>query len=417
MSGRVEMRRTIAALSVVALGLAACSGGESEETTGAPSTSSADVTRVSLTVWAPHDDQLRGQSWLESMEVAFAQAHPEYAISWINEVVPPDEVGGTIVEDPEEAADVFIYANDQLGMLQETGAIGPLSDDSVNQLYTDFSEQMITSVTAADGQVYGMPTEPNTWFIYYNTAAFTTDQIKSLDTMLENGTVSLPISNAWYLASFYAGAGATFFGDGTDADAGIDLGERSANVTTYLLNLVNNPNFVNDTDGAGMRGLANGTIDAVFSGSWDANNAREALGQNYGVAALPSFTLDGEDIQLRAFSGSKAAGYNPNSEYAGVAEQFAAFLGTTGAQLAHYQMVGVIPANNQLGINPSISSDPVTLVIEDMVANSSISQPTLPEMSNFWGPASEFGLELINGDITADNAADKTDALQEAIND
>ena len=61
-------------------------------------------------------------------------------------------------------------------------------------------------------------------------------------------------------------------------------------VTNYLIDLYNNPNFVVDADGSGLAGMRDGSIKAMFTGSWDAAALKEILGDNMGVAALPTFT-------------------------------------------------------------------------------------------------------------------------------
>ena len=89
--------------------------------------------------------------------------------------------------------------------------------------------------------------------------------------MLEKGVVSFPFTNSWYLPAFYIGNGCTLFGDGTDASAGVDFGgEKAQEVTDYLIDLESNPNFRIDADGSGIAGLRDGSINAMFSGSWDA---------------------------------------------------------------------------------------------------------------------------------------------------
>ena len=40
----------------------------------------------------------------------------------------------------------------------------------------------------------------------------------------------------------------------------------------------------------------------------------------------------------------------------------------------------------------------------------------LPEMANYWTPAQSMGEALVAGDITHDNAAEKTDAMNTAMN-
>ena len=68
------------------------------------------------------------------------------------------------------------------------------------------------------------------------------------------------------------------------------------------------------TDGSGLAGLRDGSINAIFSGSWDANAVKEALGDNMGAAALPTYTLNGQEKQMTAYAGSKAIGVNPYSK-------------------------------------------------------------------------------------------------------
>ena len=89
--------------------------------------------------------------------------------------------------------------------------------------------------------------------------------------MLEKGKVSFPLTNSWYISAFYVANGCTLFGeDGKDEEAGIDFsGEKGAAVTEYLVNMAANKNFVNDESGIGVSGMCDGTINAMFSGSWD----------------------------------------------------------------------------------------------------------------------------------------------------
>ena len=54
-----------------------------------------------------------------------------------------------------------------------------------------------------DGDIYAVPYTSNTWFMYYDKRVFSEDDVKSLDTMLEKGKVSFPLSNSWYIQAFY----------------------------------------------------------------------------------------------------------------------------------------------------------------------------------------------------------------------
>jgi arabinogalactan oligomer/maltooligosaccharide transport system substrate-binding protein len=396
------------------LGVAAC--GSSSNSGDAGSKGATGTTEASLTVWGPSEDQANADSWLPKMEKAFEKAHPEYKITWKNAVVNEGDAGTTVKQDPSAAADVYMFANDQLGTLIDAQAIGELSDDAAKQVKEQNADSMVTSITGTDGKLYGVPYTGNTWFMYYNKAKFSADDIKSLDAMLAKGKVSFNLGNSWYLPAFYVGAGATIFGpDGTDQSAGIQLGDNAASVTKYLVKLVHNPNFVVDNDnGAGLAALQNGTADVLFSGTWQAADAKKALGDNYGAAQLPSFTTDSGTYQMKSFSGSKAAAYNPNSKSPKVASQFAAFLGSTEAQKAHFEMRQIVPTDKTL--SSDVTSDPSAVAQMDTIANTSVNQSTLPAMADFWDPAKTFGTALVNKDVTDANAAQKTEAWAASYN-
>ena len=98
--------------------------------------------------------------------------------------------------------------------------------------------------------------------VIMDSTVFTAEDVVSLDAMLAKGKVAFPLSDAEYLAAFYVANGGTFFGDGTNAALGIDFaGEKGIAVTKYLAQLMKNPNFVVDAEGAGLTGLQDGTLD------------------------------------------------------------------------------------------------------------------------------------------------------------
>jgi len=404
---------SVAAAAALALTLSACgSGNGSSNTSSEASNAGGGTTDVTLTVWAPAEDQPTSDSWLQTQEAAFEAAHPEYKMTWTNAIVSEGDTGNTVKQDPTAAADVYLFANDQLGALVQANAVGVLPPDSATQVQSQNTDLMISSVTGTDGKLYGVPYTSNTWFLYYDKSKFTADDIKSLDAMLAKDKVAFPLTNSWYIASFYVGNGCTLFGpNGTDESAGIDFGgEKADTVTSYLVDLVANPNFVNDGAGEGLAGLQNGTIAAMFSGSWDAAAVKAALGDNYAAAQPPAYTLNGKQVPMKAFAGSKAAAFNPNAANPTVASQFAAFLGSKDAQSAHYTMRNVIPSDKDLASDPTISSDPVAIAQMDTIANTSILQPTVTKMGTYWDPAASFGQALISGDVNASNAAEKTEA-------
>ncbi|MBQ8823268.1 MAG: extracellular solute-binding protein [Lachnospiraceae bacterium] len=407
-------------------GLTACGGSQTpQDSQQAPAESkqeaqgsTEEVRTVDLLVWAPSEDQAQEHgNWLSTMCEKFDEEHPEWEINFTYGVCAEGDAKATVTQDVEAAADVYMFANDNLNDLLASGAIARIGGSALDYVNAEIPESLVNSVTV-DGAVYGIPFTSNTWFMYYNKSIFTEDDVKNLDTMLEKSKVAFPLTNSWYIASFYAANGCTLFGDGTNEAAGIDFGgDKAVAVTDYLVDLAANPNFVNDADGAGIAGLTDGSIGAMFTGSWDYQNIVDAIGEeNVGAAQLPTITLNGEEKQMMAFAGSKAIGVNPHCEDADVAIALAAYLGGEEAQRAHYEMRGIIPANNTVAGDEAVKSDVVANAQSATIANTSIMQPIVGNMGRYWSPAENMGKAIVAKEVTHDNAAAQTELMNESMN-
>ena len=405
-------KKVVSVLLVAAMTATMVAGCGSKGSNSASGTegSGDDKWSGTITVWSPQEDQDTG--WLSKECEAFNEAHPEWDITFKYGVCAEGDVKSTVTQDVKKAADVYMLANDNIPDLVAANALAELGGSYLEDVQANNSESIASSVTYND-QLVAFPFSSNTWFMYYDKSVYSEDDIKSLDTMLEKGKVSFPLSNSWYIQAFYVGNGCSLFGDGTEADKGIDFGgDKAAAVTNYLVDLAANPNFINDADGAGLAGLRDGSVNAVFSGTWDAEAVKEALGDNMGVAALPTFTLDGKECQMKSFMGSKAIGVNPNAENMQASMALAAYLASEDAQKDHYDMRNILPSNT----NIDVSSDQIAAAVADTMKNTSIVQPLLSEMSNYWSPAENMGKNIIAGEITHDNAAEKTEDMNTAMN-
>ena len=405
LSRRDFLRLTAAAAGTAAAGgmLSGCAEGGSEN--------------VRLMVWSPSLDQAKDNGeWLQTCCNRFAELHPEWNITFVYGVADEAGAAGTVSQDAEASADVFMFANDTLTTLTDAGALAKFGGIYADEIKATNSQALLDSLTVND-YIYGVPFTTNTWFMYYDKSVFTEEDIKSLDAMLAKGVVSFPFTNSWYLPAFYFGNGCTLFGDGTQEELGVDFsGQKAVDVTNYLIDLYNNPNFIVDADGSGMAGLRDGSIKAIFTGSWDAVAIKEILGDNMGVAALPTFTLNGEEKQMYAYAGSKAIGVNTNSRYMVQAIQLAIYLGGAESQQLHYDLRTVIPCNTQLLADPAIASDELVAAQNDTFDRTSILQPFVSGMSNCWTPVENMGKGIRSGQITHDNAAEQTEAMNEAMN-
>ena len=411
----------LACMMVVAM-FAGCGGSaETTETQAAAQetkAASVEVQSFTMKVWGPQEDQADANSFLQVACEKFDEAHPEWDIDFVFEVCAEGDAGTMVSKDPSAAADVYMFANDQLGTLIQANAIAKLGGDTLTQVQETNSETMVQSVSSGDG-VYGVPFTGNTWFMYYDSSFYTEEDIKSLDAMMAKGTVAFPVTNTWYLPAFYYAVGGTMFGDGTDGAAGVVFGgEAGAAATTYVAEALAAGTLIDDANGAGLDGLRNGTIHAIFSGTWDAGNVEEILGENYAAAQLPAATINGEECQLYSFSGSKAYGVNPNSANLKAAYALAAWLGSAEMQDLHFELRNgeVIPCNAELLATDEYSSNAAAVAQNNTIANTSKLQPTITEMGTYWTNADSMGKALANGDINADNAADMTEKWNAGLN-
>lgn len=403
-----KLARAAAALCAGALLLTGCGGTENAQQT---------KEKVRLMVWSPSEDQSQSSGqWLQTCCERFAEMHPEWDITFVYGVADEASAATAVAQDPEASADVFLYANDTLTTMTDAKALAKFGGKYADELKVTNSETLLDSLTL-DGYIYGVPFTTNTWYMYYDKRVFSEEDVKSLDTMLEKGVVSFPFVNSWYLPAFYFGNGCTLFGDGTQEELGADFGgENAVEVTEYLVDLAANPNFKIDQDGSGLAGLRDGSIHAIFSGSWDAAAVREILGENMGVAALPTYTLNGEEKQMYAYAGSKAIGVNTSTDYMVQAVELAMYLGSAEAQQLHYELRGVIPCNTELNEDPAIAADEVVRAQNDTFDRTSKLQPFVAQMNNCWTPVENMGKAIRNGTVTKENAAEQTKAMNDAMN-
>ena len=428
------MKKIIAMLLalVMVLGLAACGASEpapteapktDATTPAATPTEAAGPEEITLKVWAPQEDWGDDAKWLNIMLKKFEEAHPEYAITWDLGVCGEGDAKSLVGTDPTAAGDVFMFASDQIGALIQAGALAKLGGSYLEQVqngYTDFFKNTVTY----EGDIYGFPMTINTWFMYYNKSLVSDEDAKSLEKLLEKGTVAFPMTTAWYNGAFFLANGGTIFGEaGNDEAAGIQFGgEAGYAAAAKMVELMANPNFINDADGKGNSGLKDGSVVAYFNGSWEYTNAEgtgvyDVLGENLGCAQLPTVNIDGKDVPMKSLAGTKCVGVNPNAKNQKAAMQLAAFLASEEGQQLRFELRNITPALASLAETDAVKASACAQAEIAVANNTSAIQSGLPAMDTaFWGPMGTFGANVDNGTVTADNVQEQVDALVEAMN-
>lgn len=292
-------------------GLTGCGSSELEnqsaETESLETDGEVEVEAVTLKVWTPENQHTNGT--IESMAASFQELHPEYDITFTYEVISEDAVGGEILKDVEAAADVFFFLSPQTVELVEAGALARLGGTTVDMIQETMSDTVVGTVTNPyDGSIYGIPFTHNTYFMYYDKSLLTETDVETIEGVIEKdlgeGVTNFFLESAggWKLASWYYGAGCTIYGeDQNDLSAGCDWNnETGVAVTNYLLDMKTNPKVAFDNEINPTELIGEHKLGAWFDGTWNYQVYKEVLGDDLGMAVLPTYELNGNTNQLKA---------------------------------------------------------------------------------------------------------------------
>ena len=381
----------------MALSLAACGGSASvaaSDSTAAESDATGAVEDVTLTMWGAEEDQ----DLLRQISDKFIEENKDKVNLTINIGVQSEsECKDTVLNDPEAAADVYAFADDQLNQLVAAGALQEIpAEMNLEDVKTRNSPASVDAATI-DGKLYAYPlTADNGYFMFYDSSFYTEEDVKSLDTMLEKAAaagkkVSMDLANGWYLYSFYAGAGLEL---GLNEDGVTNFCNWNeapgADVTQAIIDIAKNPGFVSLKDESFTGELKAGNLVAGVNGTWRANDAAEVWGDNYAACKLPTYTLNGEQVQMASFSGFKLIGVNRHSKNVGWAMMLADYVTNEENETLRFEMRGQGPSNLKAlenAASPALSA---------VVAQSEFA--SLQRVgNNFWTPAESLGSILAKG--------------------
>ena len=380
-----------------------------------------EVTEVALKVWCSSNQVETGI--MEQQQKAFEEAHPEWKITWTTEIVGEDKCQESVLKDVDAAADVFMFASDQLPDLVNAGAIAQLGG-STAEMVNSTMDQTVIDTAMADGKLYAIPFTHNTFFMYYDKTLLNEEQIKSLEGIMSAETADnvynfyFESAGGWKLGCYYYGAGLSVFGpDGTDLSAGVDWNNATGlAVTNYLIDLINNPKCAYDGEIAVSELIADHRLGAWFDGSWNYDSYHDVLGDDLGMAVIPTFNPDGTDHQLLGFYGSKCIGVSAKSKNPAAAVAFAAFLGNEENQVLRYEKSAQIPTNVNAAATEAVQSSELAAVITAESNNCSVMQPLSTTFSaRYWTYAGAIPTEIRSGEINKDNAQAKLDTFVAAM--
>ena len=359
---------------------------------GLAASSLAEGETVTLKVWGSQEDQ----ELLGVLVENFKAANPDTTWDISLGVVGEPDAKARYLEDPAAAADVFAFSNDQLLDLVNADALYEVTRN-LNAIVAANSAGSIESATL-DGVLYGYPmTADNGYFLYYDKSVLSEEDVQTLDSILAKANeaskkVFMDVSNGWYIASFFLGAGCTLGLDENgkqtcdfNNEAGVAAGEAIRAFTA-------DPAFLTGDDSVLTGGMGD-TICAGVSGTWNAAAIQEKLGENYAACKLPTFTLNGEQVQMSSFIGTKLIGVNTQTAHPVEAMMLAEFLTNEEAQQLRFEMREIGPSNSNVAASEEVQANIALAALAEQ-SQYGVSQKYV--LGNFWTPSEAFGLAMEN---------------------
>lgn len=278
------------------------------------------------------------------------------------------DAASMIINDVESAPDLFTFAQDCTARLVQAGALTQLGYNTSIRIRNENTASSIDAVIVGD-DLYGYPmTADNGYFMYYDKSVISESDVDSLEALIaaceaSGCDFSFELENSWYIASFFFATGCVsewevdtngeFVGlyDTFNSPSGLIAAKGMQKLLTS--SCYKNSSFATDF-GAARRSAV------VVSGTWNYVQAKSYLGDNLGVADLPSFTVDGQSYHLSSFSGCKIMGVKPQSDAQRIAalNLLAQYLTGEECQLERFEYTSWGPSNLAAQQDPEVLAAP-----------------------------------------------------------
>ncbi|MDE6619892.1 MAG: extracellular solute-binding protein [Lachnospiraceae bacterium] len=326
--------------------------------------------KVSLRVWVEEANIENLQKMIDSFEQEYAgQAEFDITI----EVSADADTRTNVLGDIHNAADIFSMPDDQLYSMIAGGALSPV----VNQSEVK-SANLPEAVDAAsyNGTLYAYPySADNGYFLYYNKAYLSDSDVQTMDRILEvaaenEKTLSMEFNSGWYLYSFFGNTGLEFGinDDGVTNYCNWNTTEgriKGVDVTQALLDIATHPGFAAQPDGSFVEDMQAGNCIAGISGVWNAVAVQEAWGNNYAACKLPTYTCNGQQIQMSSFVGYKMFGVNAYSEHLAWAHKLADWITNEENQILRFEERSTGPSNIVAASSDVVAKVPAIAAVID----------------------------------------------------
>ena len=286
------------------------------------------------------------------------------------EAVGEGEAATQMVTDVEAGADIYCFAQDQFARLVQAGALSQLGTNAA-KMVTDNNTASTVSAATSGETIYAYPlTADNGYFMYYDKSVITNEtHLTSLEALIKDCEdadkfFSFELGgSAWYAASFFFATGCKSEWKTDDEGNFIEVNDtfnsKSGLISVKGMHKLVSSKAYNDSSASNVFSAAIPSA-VLVSGTWAYNEILDQLGENLGVAELPSFEVDGKSYHLGSYSGCKLLGVKPQTdpERAAALHKLAQYLTGEAAQTERFNELAWGPSNLNSQKEEAVQANP-----------------------------------------------------------
>lgn len=295
-----------------------------------------------------------------------------------------------------EGPDFVIGPNDWVGGLATAGLI-----KSLEEFDPEVKNYLEPSVEALryENELYGLPISLKVLAMYYN-KSMVSEPAKTIDELLQHSQEGKVVAlNAGFYHAFW---GLQVFGGKLfdhEARCVVDEGGFSDWLDWLHEAKKNYPSMEIADDYGKMNAMFKEKKAAYYpDGPWALGDLKKVLGDDLGIAVLPS----GPAGKSGPFLGVESFMFNSASEFAstGAALDFIKHFNSVKNQTMLMEKAGIISANTKVDIK---SNEHIAIFLKQ--ADSGVPFPNFPEMAAVWTTGTDAYTKVLEGIVEGDEAA------------
>ena len=347
--------------------------------------------------------------WLERRLTAFEAVYPKYDITW-DLTVLGDWPKLTLVEyirsDPQPEADIYLIHSAHFSFMMDEGLLGPIGKDAQRLLRDQVPQAAWDTVSFMNDETYGLPLGSSPMpVLLYRKSVFSPQDLVSMEALLQKGIVTFPFYEPVFASIFFYANGGSVCGPGSyDARYGIRFGGPEGQDTAgRIAELAAHPNM---RPLASFQEFLDGSVDAFVDNAIRYQDALSVLGDDVGIAPLPTVTINGISKPLKAPIDFWMVCMGEKTQNKELATMLAVHLTSPDSQADRYTETGAIPIVRSLMDDPAIATDPFASATMAQVFGGSVPYRDIGKVSSyFWNKMRSMMMKILE---------EKLDALQAA---